>query len=224
MAEIYKHSKIEKGINEGYEVFASNCYSKGWQLVINNLGLFVGFTIVYMLISMVLGLIPFIGSLANLAISPSLIIGFYIVADKLEKGEQVTFSNFFDGFSKLGDLFIVHLVMLFFVIIGFILLVIPGIYLAVAYSFATPMVWFIYNGSVLDTLKTSRILISKNWLSFLGFYLIGLLVCILGLICLGVGIFVAIPVMYVAHYYLFMDVIGKDEEVKDDPFNQLVAE
>jgi len=224
MAEIYKHTKIEKGINEGYPVQISDCYSRGWQLVINNLGLFLGYTIVYMLISMVLGFIPIIGSLASIAISPSLIIGYYHVADKLEKGEQVTFSNFFDGFSRLGELFIVHLVMLIFVVIGFILLVIPGIYLAVAYSFATPMVWFIYNGSVLDTLKTSRIFISKNWFSFLGFYLMALLVALLGVICLGVGIFVAVPVVYVSHYYLFMDVIGRDEEVKDDPFNQLVVE
>ena len=224
MANIYNDPRITKVIDEGYEINVSSYFGKAWELVKKNLGLFVGYTLVYFLISVVLALIPFIGSIASLVISPSLMIGYYIVADKLHRNEQATFNNFFDGFSKLGDLFLVYLVYCLFIIGGLLLLIIPGIYLAVAYAFALPLVWFMYNGSVLDTLKTSRIIVSKQWFSFLGFYILAFLIALLGLICLGAGIVIAIPVISVAQYYLFADIVGVDAKPQDDPFDHLVSE
>jgi len=223
MANIYQDPKIEKLINDGFTVDISSYYSKAWKHVKENIGLYLGYTVIYCIISGTLGLIPVFGSLVSMVLSPALIIGYFIVAHKITRSEPVTFSSFFEGFSKFGELFLVYLVMIIFVIAGFILLIIPGIYLAVAYSFALPLVWFLYNGSILDTLKTSRMIISKNWFSFFGFYIIGFFVMILGLLCLGVGIFVAIPVFYVAHYFMYMDVLGTEElSIKNDPFDQLV--
>lgn len=224
MAEPYKNLKIESCIRDGYVVSVSECYNKGWKMVSDHLGLFAGFAVVYSLILGILGNLGNIGTLVSVAVSPALNVGFYQVAYLIQQQKPVTFGNFFDGFARFGDLFKVNLIMLMAVVAGLLLLILPGIYLAVAYSFSIPLVWFMYNGSALDTLKTSREIISKNWWSIAGFYLTGVLVSLLGILCLGVGIFVSIPVIFCAQFFLFDSIVGTGQSASDDPFDQLVSD
>jgi len=76
--------------------------------------------------------------------------------------------------------------------IGFVLLILPGIYLAVAYSFTVPFVTFL-NMDFWEAMESSRKLITRNFWPFLGFFVILTLINVLGVILLGVGLLVHFP-------------------------------
>jgi hypothetical protein len=86
--------------------------SKGFNIFGKNAGLFIGYFVVYCAISFFLSIIPFLGTIASLMISGALVAGFYIAADKTERGEHLEFGNFFDGFKSWVPLFINTLLLL----------------------------------------------------------------------------------------------------------------
>jgi hypothetical protein len=125
--------RLEAVINDGYDFKFGEYISKGFNIFSRNAGLFVGYLFVYFAISLGLGIIPILGQLISFMISGALIAGFYVVADKTERGEYVQFSNFFDGFQSWAPLFVgaVLQVLLF---LGFL---IPFIfYFATKFGFA----------------------------------------------------------------------------------------
>ncbi len=101
--------RVQSVLNNGYNFQLSEYISKGFNLFGKNAGLFIGYFFVYMAISLGLAFIPILGSIVSACISGALIAGNFIVADKTERGEEVTFSNFFDGFQSWVPLFIASL-------------------------------------------------------------------------------------------------------------------
>ncbi len=87
-------------------------YSKGW-------GLYIGYTIVFALISLVTILIPILGGLTYIFfLGPVLFVGFFIVSDLIYRGEGYSFGNFFDGFrSKSGTIVLNTLILIGLVIL-----------------------------------------------------------------------------------------------------------
>jgi uncharacterized membrane protein len=87
---MYQTKKIDavKSIQEGFRIAGMN-----W-------GLFIGFTVVFLLVSTILGLIPVVNQILSTFIYPILTIGFAVVAHQLVTNRNVSFNNFFDGFQK----------------------------------------------------------------------------------------------------------------------------
>lgn len=97
--------------------------SRGYEIFKRNPWLFIGFTVVYFVIALIMNLVPVIGPIISGLLSPALVIGFGIIANKLDKGENASLSNGFDGFKKIGPfviyaLIILGLVLLFALVIG----------------------------------------------------------------------------------------------------------
>ena len=59
-----------------------------------------------------------------------------------------------------------------------------------------------------ESMETSRRVITGQWWRVLGLALLGVLFIFLGIIALGVGIFVAIPLVYGAFAYAYEDLCG----------------
>jgi hypothetical protein len=97
-------AKIQRIIRDGYTFRFGDYISQGFDIMNRNAGAFVGFILVFALISIGLAFLPFVGSIASILISPPLSVGFYIVAHKVVRGEQSEFNDFFKGFEKWGDL------------------------------------------------------------------------------------------------------------------------
>ena len=92
-------------------------------------------------------------------------------------------------------------------VIGFALLILPGIYLAVAYLFAQPLV--IDKGADFwQAMETSRKLITKKWFSFFGLLLVLFLLNLAGAILLGVGLLVTIPLSSCILAAAYEDIVG----------------
>ncbi|HEY5080258.1 MAG TPA: hypothetical protein VII43_10435, partial [Opitutaceae bacterium] len=91
-----------------------------------------------------------------------------------------------------------------FLTVGFICLVLPGVYLLVAYTFT--YILAIDKGlGFWEAMEASRRTITKKWWSVLGLLLLGIPFMLLGCLALGVGIFVALPLVVGAMVYAYED-------------------
>jgi len=203
----------ENVIRDGYNFRLETYVSQGIQLFKKDIGNFVLFTLVFTAISVVINLIPFLGTIGGLIVNPPLAAGYFLVADKIRRGESYTFNNFFDGFKvHIGNLIVISLLTGVFTIIGTILCILPGIYLAVAYSIAVPMLLFI-KLEFWESMEASRKVIGKNFFSWLGFFIvIWLGALIIGALACGVGLLFTVPVAILATYSAFVDIMSAPAE------------
>ncbi|MBK9015634.1 MAG: hypothetical protein IPM82_17065 [Saprospiraceae bacterium] len=105
-------AKIDRIIGEGINFKFSDYISRGFEIFQKDMGSFIGFTVIYFVLSMVISFIPIVGNIANqLVVSPALIVGLYLFANKLDKGERPEFGTFFKGFDFVGQLVLAALVM-----------------------------------------------------------------------------------------------------------------
>jgi len=105
-------AKIERIIAEGTNFRFGDYISRGFDIFQKDMGSFIGFTAIFIVLTMVIGFIPFIGTIANqLVVAPALTVGFYLFANQLDKGERPEFGTFFKGFDFVGQLALGALVM-----------------------------------------------------------------------------------------------------------------
>lgn len=178
----------ESKLSRGYQIDIINWFKQSWEIFQSYP---IGF-ICYALIIVGINFIPVINIIASF-ISVPLYVGMQIVAIKKIRGEAVEFKNFFDGFNFFLPLFVAELVVLLFVVLGLILLIIPGIYLAVSYVFVALLI-VDKKLSVWEAMELSRKTVTKNWLDFFLLLIITALINFAGLIALGVGLLVTLPV------------------------------
>jgi len=216
-------SRLTNALAGNYQFKMGDYINKGFDIFKKDPGLFIGFTLIYTVISAVLAFIPVIGTIANMAISAPLAAGFYIMADKVNKNEAHTFGDFFKGFDFFLPLFLVGFVGGIITVLCLILLILPGIYIAVCYSFASMFVVF-YKNEFWDALENSRKVITKNWWSLFGFLIVLGLINLLGLLCLGVGIFVTIPATACALYAAFDDIAGTSGKAVDSELTSAILD
>jgi uncharacterized membrane protein len=211
------NDKVERLATEGYQFNLSYYISEGYELFKRNVGGFILFILVFFAISVVLAFIPILGSIASVVISPALTAGFYMAAKKVKNGETVEFGQFFDGFKLGAPIFLVGLISQLLVFVGCLLLLIPGIYLGVAYTFAALFVTF-HKMDFWPAMEASRRVISKNWFNVFGFVLVLGLINMGGAIVLGIGLLVTIPISMCAIYVAFEEVVGTGSEEVEEEF------
>lgn len=80
---------------------------------------------------------------------------------------------------------------------------------AAAYWYAPGLVFYANLGAW-DAMKASFSACLRNWLPFLVYGLLGLLVCLLGMVALFIGFFlVSLPVLMASYYSSFRDIFGQ---------------
>ncbi len=202
---------IDALVNQGYAVDMGKYLSRGWELFQKNIGGFIGFTLVLAALAIVVGVLPerldFLGTLVMLVLSGPLAAGWYYVAFRLIKQQVPTFNDFFLGFNNFLPLFLANLLVNIFVAIGMVLLIVPGVFLVVAYMFTIPLIvdrrfdfW--------AAMETSRKLITRQWFAIFVFVLVLVLINVVGVLLLGVGLFVTIPLTSCAVAAAYEDIVG----------------
>ncbi len=99
--------QVARAINNPYSFHFSDYLNRGFQLVGKQPGLFLGYTVIYLLILLVCQIIPLAGTIGSLVAGPCLAVGFYLAASKAEKGELLEFGDFFKGFDFVGPLVLI---------------------------------------------------------------------------------------------------------------------
>ncbi len=100
-----------------------------------------------------------------------------------------------------------NILMLILILIGLFLLVLPGIYLSVAYSMAIPLM-LEKNLSIWEALESSRKAVTHKWFSFFGLYIVVGLIFILAMIPLFLGLIWVMPMFIVLGGVIYRTVFG----------------
>jgi hypothetical protein len=89
------------------------------------------------------------------------------------------------------------------VAIGLILLIIPGIYVAIRFKFFTYLVLEHENASIEELIKMTYRLTKNNFWSIFGFIVLAIIFNLLGLLCLVIGLFVTVPITVLASAHMY---------------------
>ncbi len=203
-----------------YDVKIGDYFNRGWEIFKQYSWGFVLFTLVTFLIAVALAMLPGPlgmmgrgedsmggGNLIFNIISPILGVGYYFVAFQIMRNRPYGFGDFFNGFKKFLPVFLTAFVSGILIGLGFVLLLLPGIYLAVSYLFAQLFV-VDKNLNFWSAMEASRKIITRKWFSFFGLVLLLALLNILGAIILGVGLLVTIPLSACVVAAAYEDVVG----------------
>lgn len=194
-------------ILNGYDFQIGEYINRGFAIFKENVGPFVGYTFLFSIINIFL-VYTLIG---QFFVQGPLTIGFSIAAYRLSRKKSFDFGDFFKGFDFFVPLLLATLVMSVFITIGFIFLIIPGIYLAVAYSATAHLIVF-RKMDFWEAMEASRKLVSKEWFSIFGFMIVLGLINLCGFLCLGVGLLFTVPITSCAVYAAYADIVGVDAD------------
>lgn len=140
--------------------------------------------------SLLIGAVLFFGSLLALILYFTFYMGLIKQIDSTAKGKQITFKEVLScGFKKVLPAIGVFVLTVIAVAIGFMLLIIPGIYLSIALFFSLYLI-VTDNLGVMDSLKESMQLVSKHWWrTFFLLIITGLIISLLYALSVG-GVFI----------------------------------
>lgn len=93
-------SDINSLLQRVYSVEIGPFIQRGWEICQSNLGLFIGFFLITVIIGGALGFVPIVGNIASVIVGGPLNAGSLIVAFKIIKGQPITFGDFFKGFQN----------------------------------------------------------------------------------------------------------------------------
>lgn len=186
----------------------TSCYERSWTLLKANFLPMIGTTVLVYICSMVMGFIPILGIFLSVALNGVFAAGLFSYYLKRIRGQPATVGDAFAGFGpSFAALMIASILVTVLEAIGFVLLILPGIYLAVAYAFTFALA-IDKNIGFWEAMETSRKVITKQWWTMLGLILLGALFALVGIAALLVGIFVAAPLVVGAMAYAYEDTIN----------------
>ncbi len=141
-----------------------------------------------------------------------LIVGVIMLAIHYSRGEPIAFNSIFNYYHLTGKLALAGLLIYIMTIIGFVLLILPGIYLSIAYVFTLPLIADKGMG-VWDAMELSRKAVTKHWFKVFGLFFLLSLIMTLGALVLGIGLIWAVPLLFVTLYGLLYPLIFDGVEI-----------
>jgi hypothetical protein len=200
------------------------CIERGWELYKANFGglFFVTFVMMFfeVILSKLIGLIPGprwvitdkfslgMDTWASVLLSAPIYGAMNVYYLAKLRGRMVDLGDVFRAFVECFiPLFLVGLLASLLTGIGFLLLLLPGFYLAVGYSFAKVLV-VDHHMPFWTALEVSRRVVTSQWWSVLGLWLLAGLVALLGVIGLIIGIFFTIPILHAAAICAYEDLFN----------------
>lgn len=186
----------------------ASCISRGWALVRDNPGLTIGSTLLMIVVSFGLSAVPVVGLLAFF-IDPVLLGGLAYVFTRRIRGENPQVGDAFNGFTlAFLQLGLGGLVSLILISIGLLLCVLPGIYLAIGYTFAVPLI-IDKKYDFWTAMEVSRRVVNRQWWTLFGLALVLFLLNVIGVLACLVGCIVTAPLTVAAIQYAYEDVFGR---------------
>ena len=186
--------------------------SRSWDVLTSNWLLAVGLALLHSAISSTVGSIGL--GVGSLALSGALSFGFNRTMVQLYRGQTPAFETYFDGFPHFFPTLIAFLITAALVVVGFMLLIIPGIIAAVGLS----QVFFVLQdnpalgaeGAVRESWRLTWT--NGNMGKVLGMMILCTFVGLLGLVAFGVGLLLAIPLISIMVAGLYEEIRLSDSQ------------
>ena len=135
-----------------------------------------------------------------------LVVGIMMLAIDYSRGENIEFKSIFTYYHLMGRLALAGILIYIMTVIGFILFILPGIYLSIAYIFTLPLIAD-KGMDVWAAMELSRKAVTKHWFKVFGLFIILSLLMALGILTLGIGLIWAVPLLFVTLYGLLYPII-----------------
>jgi len=193
---------IEKRVHDassGFRLSMENTLQIGFNLLRKAPAEFIIFSI--------FGVIVFSNPISGILLGGPFMASYFHMARLASRDQPIDFSDFFRGFEKARSLILLNLMIFLIVSLGLFMLVIPGIYFAVSYSFSHFFVWF-HDKDPYDAIRLSRKVVSGNFGQIFLLFLILAGINFLGILALGIGILLTMPFSFCVVYATFDDIIG----------------
>ena len=171
-----------------------------------NWGLAIATFLVYGIIISIFQVIPTVGSVLALFIAGPMLVGVSMFSLSLSRGESARLEQIFEGFKNYGTVLGAYLLMVLFIFLWMLLLIIPGIIAAIAYSQTFYILAEDDAISSMDALKKSKEMMDGyKWKYFcLGLRFIGwALLCIR---TLGIGFLWLSPYIQISYAKFYEDI------------------
>ena len=176
----------------------------GWRIVEADLGNFILLALVYILLN---AMVPFI-------LKGPLAAGFHIYCLKGMLGRRPEFQDLFKGFNFFVPALVASLLIVLFTSLGALLCIIPGLVVAAMYMFTY---LFIVDKRMdfWQAMQASHNLVRNDYFAFTMFFLLIILINLLGVLCCVVGVLVSLPVSVAATTVAYQQLVGFDPRTPD---------
>jgi len=178
--------------------------SRGWELVYANAAVLIGASVLGWIITLGIAFLPVIGWIVGIV----LVAGLDYMFIRRIRGEAVQIGDLFAGFNiALLQLTLAGLVKWLLTTLGFLLCILPGIYLAVGYVFVLPLV-IDKKMDFWPAMEVSRRVVHHHWWSIFALVIVLAIIAVAGFLACLVGAVITIPVANAALMYVYEDLFG----------------
>ncbi|WPD22692.1 MAG: hypothetical protein SD837_21215 [Candidatus Electrothrix scaldis] len=141
------------------------------------------------------------------AVSALLYSGLMMMGVRRAVDEPISFSTLFDGFDKAKQIIIVAFLQTIIIMLGFLLLVIPGIYLSIGYLMTYPLI-IEKDLSPWEAMEASRKAIHHHWFQVFGLFFVMGLIFMISALPLGIGTFWTMPMGIIMFGIVYRTIFG----------------
>lgn len=209
---------VENAIAGNYDFAIGDLIKEAWNTIDGHKGtIWLGCILYAIIVGALAAFFEVIGSgsmgkkvlfqIIQTAVSMPLMAGLYMMGVKIVAKVPVTAGEVVAYFNQFLNLAIAGVLIYVLVIIGVIFLILPGIYLGVAYGMALPLI-VEKNMKPWEAMETSRKAITHHWFKIFGLYFVLVLIMMLAMIPLGLGLIWVVPLMIVAYGVLYTKMFG----------------
>jgi membrane-anchored glycerophosphoryl diester phosphodiesterase (GDPDase) len=159
-----------------------------------------------------------IGSLVQtvaIAATMPMIVGITIMGIRHAQKKTVSSGSVFHYFNRIPAALLWYILMTLMIVLGFILLVIPGIYLSFAYMFSLPLM-IEKDLTAWQALEVSRKAVTRIWFRATGFLLLVMILLTLGMIPLGIPLIWIVPWTALAYAMVYFKLFGAEAQTLAD--------
>lgn len=158
MEEQTNISEIIDNTPESYNFDFQRYFSRGFEICNSYLIGFIGYALLYNIVLEIIGRVPILSYISQILLNPILVVGIYIVAQKISKTKEYSFDDFWKSFKYWDQLIIISLIQTFA-----LLLFLSPIYFAIEIN--EHLTW--YENFQIDPEEIENIPYTPMWLFLL---------------------------------------------------------
>jgi hypothetical protein len=221
---------LQGGINGQYDFSIGGIIAEGWEKTHGAKGTLLLALLIYIVIASVLNVVQglifpnpnvlmqqgqfgtailwiTVTTLISIPLTYPLVAGITLLGIRRSVDAKIEASSIFQAYSKTIPLTLLYLALMLMTLLGYALLIIPGIYLSVAYLMSYSLM-IDRNIGIWEALEASRKAITKHWFKIFFLYLTMAVMCLLASLPLLIGLIWMLPLFFIVHGILYKKMFG----------------
>ena len=154
-------------------------------------------------------LIASLVQLVAIAVTMPMMVGIMVMGIRHSQGKSVSAGTVLNYFHRAPGAILWYFLYSLLIMLGYLLLIVPGIYLSFAYMFSLPLM-IEKDMSAWRALEVSRKAVTRIWFRATGFLMLLLLLVTLGMIPLGIPLIWIVPWVSLAFAMLYFKLFGAE--------------